>query len=123
VAAELALAGARDRAEQAGFAERFGLSALLARHPLALSGGERQRLALALVAADADARVVLLDEPTVGLDARSRAMLVTLLAERVARGDLVIAATHDARLVALAGERIELGEGRATRAVRAEVAV
>jgi energy-coupling factor transport system ATP-binding protein len=81
------------------------------RHPRDLSGGERQRLALAIVldhAADPPA-VVLLDEPTRGIDHRLRDELVALLA---GLGAAVIVATHDPEFVAAFAERvILLGDG------------
>ena len=58
-----------------------------------LSSGQRRRAALARVIASG-ATVWLLDEPTVGLDARSITALETALAAHRAQGGIVIAATH-----------------------------
>ncbi len=78
--------------------------------PLTLSGGEKERLALACVAA-ANARIVLLDEPTHGLDARGRATLYSFLDE-LARNACVIVATHDDELASRAQTVQRIVEGR-----------
>ena len=79
------------------------------RHPRDVSGGERQRTALGLVL-DADADVLLLDEPTRGMDPRRR----DALAERlVGRPGVTIVATHDAEFAAAFATRVVLlGDGR-----------
>ena len=58
-----------------------------------LSGGEAQRVRLAL-ALVADARLVVLDEPTVGMDVEARRALWTTVRGAVARGKAVLFATH-----------------------------
>jgi energy-coupling factor transporter ATP-binding protein EcfA2 len=85
-------------------------SALLPRHPLALSAGEAERVALAKTLGDAPAsvRLFLLDEPEAHLDRDGRALLVDLLARRVAQGAVVVMATHDERLLALAHSVVRL---------------
>lgn len=60
-----------------------------------LSSGQRRRTALAVVIAS-DAPLWLLDEPTVGLDSASVAALERALAAHLARGGMVVAATHTA---------------------------
>ena len=86
--------------------------ALLARHPLALSAGEAERVALAKTlgrpAGAGPARVYLLDEPEAHLDADGRALLVGLLAQRAAEGAVVVLATHDEGLLALAQSVVRL---------------
>ncbi len=59
-----------------------------------LSAGQQRRLALALAVAHEPA-VVLLDEPTAGLDVQSRVALHDLVRELKARGATVLLATHD----------------------------
>jgi ABC-type Mn2+/Zn2+ transport system ATPase subunit len=67
----------------------------LARSPLrTLSGGQRQRVRLAQALAR-EADLLLLDEPTAGLDAASRHRYLDVLAEERARGATVVTATHD----------------------------
>ncbi|MGI8921131.1 MAG: ABC transporter ATP-binding protein [Solirubrobacteraceae bacterium] len=94
---------------------RGGLSALGARHPRDLSGGERQRLALALVlaAGEGPPAVLLLDEPTRGMDHARRQELVAELAAVAANGTAVLVATHDPELAAACADRVVLlGDGR-----------
>jgi energy-coupling factor transport system ATP-binding protein len=84
-------------------------SPLAARHPRDVSGGERQRSALELVLR-ADADVLLLDEPTRGMDQARRDALAARLRER--RG-VTIVATHDAEFAAAFADRVVLlGDGR-----------
>lgn len=70
------------------------------RHPRDLSEGQRLMLALAVVLAAAPP-LLLLDEPTRGLDYPAKARLITVLRDLAARGHGVVLATHD---VELAGE-------------------
>lgn len=84
-----------------------GLAHLEHANPFSLSGGEQRRLAFA-VALASGRRVLLLDEPTVGLDDTSFEAVAGLIREALARGCAVVAATHDDRLSAMAHERREL---------------
>lgn len=74
-------------------------------HPRDLSEGQRLALALALVLA-AEPRVVLLDEPTRGLDYAAKAVLATILRDLAAAGHAVLVATHDVEFVALAADDV-----------------
>jgi energy-coupling factor transport system ATP-binding protein len=65
------------------------------RHPRDLSVGERERVALAAALA-AGPRVLLLDEPTRGVDPARRAALAALLRRHAAAGGAAVVATHDA---------------------------
>jgi len=93
-----------------------GLTALVDRHPRELSGGERQRLALAMVEASPEndlPAVVLLDEPTTGLDLARRDELTERLKKLCDHGVAVMVATHDAEFAAATASRvILLGEGK-----------
>jgi heme exporter protein A len=73
--------------------EALGLSALASLPGRVLSTGQRRRLALARLAL-APARLWLLDEPSLGLDAASVSRLGTLLARHRAAGGAILAATH-----------------------------
>ena len=83
----------------AEYLERFGLKELSARDPLDLSGGERQRLALAkLLSGNPD--VLLLDEPTKGMDAAAKREFAGMLRELTAQGMSALLVTHDTELAA-----------------------
>ncbi|WP_275542299.1 ATP-binding cassette domain-containing protein [Brachybacterium vulturis] len=87
--------------------ERAGLAHLAGAHPHRLSGGEQRRLATAAALAQSPDLLVL-DEPTVGLDARRRRDVQALLADAADRGCAVLVATHDPELIAAAADRFEL---------------
>lgn len=92
--------------------EALGLTAYADRYPRDLSVGERQRVALAAVLV-ADPEIILLDEPTRGLDYRQKEALATFLQGEKVRGRTVIMATHDVELVAACADRvILLGDGQ-----------
>ena len=85
-------------------------------HPRDLSEGQRLALALALVLAPAP-RVVLLDEPTRGLDYNAKAELAVILRDLAAEGHAVLVATHDVEFVAtVADEVVVLAEGEVVSA-------
>lgn len=67
-------------------------------HPYDLSGGQQQLLALAKLLL-VKPRVLLLDEPTKGLDMAARCAVCELLDEVAAEGATVVVATHDLELV------------------------
>ncbi|HYI61828.1 MAG TPA: ATP-binding cassette domain-containing protein [Acidimicrobiales bacterium] len=91
--------------------DRLGLAGLADRHPRSLSTGERQRVAVAAVAAGG-AEVLLLDEPTRGIDAASRAALERAVTGHAAAGGTVVVATHDVELAARCATRaVVLGGG------------
>ncbi|QQC60321.1 ATP-binding cassette domain-containing protein [Rothia kristinae] len=79
--------------------ERCGLTGVRERHPLELPGAGRRLLGIACALAR-DTPVLLLDEPTVGMDAAGRRILLRLLRERAAAGGIVLVSTHDAELIA-----------------------
>ena len=92
--------------------ETLDLTAHADRYPRDLSVGERQRVALAAVLV-ADPEIILLDEPTRGLDYRQKESLAAFLQREKARGRTVIMATHDVELVATCADRvILLGDGQ-----------
>ncbi len=94
--------------------EAFGLTALADRYPRDLSSGERQRAALAATLAGSPA-LVLLDEPTRGMDTAARRSLAAAVHALAVHGAAVVVATHDTDLVAeLADRTIALRDGRAT---------
>ncbi|MFZ0323259.1 MAG: ATP-binding cassette domain-containing protein, partial [Actinomycetes bacterium] len=74
-------------------------------HPRDLSEGQRLALALAVVVAS-DPPLLLLDEPTRGLDYPTKRRLVAVLEARAATGRAVVLATHDVELVADVASRV-----------------
>ena len=75
-------------------AASLGLSGLDGRHPYDLSGGQRQLLALAKLLLIGP-ELLLLDEPTKGLDLTSRRIIARALRDHAEAGGTVIMATHD----------------------------
>jgi energy-coupling factor transport system ATP-binding protein len=96
---EAALAVDGDVRRGAAALEEVGLAWATARHPRDLSSGERERLALAAVAV-AEPDLLILDEPTRGLDPDRKARLGAWLQEYAASGKAVLLATHDRDLPA-----------------------
>ncbi len=85
--------------------DRLGLSGLAASYPRDLSVGQRQRVALGAVTVTRP-RLLLLDEPTRGMDYPAKRELVRLLREWQAEGAGVMLVTHDVELAAQAADRI-----------------
>ena len=91
--------------------ERLDIHAL-ARHPFAaLSGGQQQRALLAQGLAR-QAGLLLLDEPTTGLDAASSLRIRTVLREEAARGVAVVCVSHDSAVIDEADAVNALSDGR-----------
>jgi iron complex transport system ATP-binding protein len=76
-----------------------------------LSGGERQRVLLARAFA-ADAPLLLLDEPTVHLDAPHQRRLIRSLRDRARRGFTVLSVLHDVTLALAADRLVVLADGQ-----------
>ncbi|MFE9253712.1 ABC transporter ATP-binding protein [Streptomyces sp. NPDC006879] len=74
-------------------------------HPRDLSEGQRLVLALALVLTG-HPPLILLDEPTRGLDYAAKARLVEVLRARAAQGHAIVLATHDVELAAELADRV-----------------
>lgn len=83
-----------DEAVAREHAASLGLSGLDGRHPYDLSGGQRQLLALAKLLLIGP-ELLLLDEPTKGLDLASRRIIARALRDHAEAGGAVIMATHD----------------------------
>lgn len=89
-------------------AARLRLTHLLDANPFTLSGGEKRRLSVASALATAP-KILILDEPTFGQDARTWAELVDLIRELLAGGTAIISITHDEDYTAaLGGNHITL---------------
>lgn len=83
----------------------LGIVHLAARHPRDLSAGERLLAAVAATVAT-DAKVLLLDEPTRGLDTHTKERLSAFLRAYAARDRAVLFASHDVELVAEVATRV-----------------
>jgi heme exporter protein A len=89
--------------------ERLGLGGLAEVPAAWLSAGQRRRLGLARLLL-AERRLWLLDEPTVSLDAGAVETLARMVAEHLARGGFLVAATH-IPLGLSAARELRLGAG------------
>jgi len=96
------------------FAEALGAESLLDRFPRGMSKGQRQKSGL-LVATARPFELLLLDEPTTGLDEASRLKLVEVLGTLGERGIMVVSSTHDADLLASADEVVRVADGTLQR--------
>lgn len=83
-----------DRNAVARAMERVDVTAIAGKHLAELSGGQRQRVFVAQGLAQ-EADLLLLDEPTTGLDVLSREAIGRAVADEVARGATVVVTTHD----------------------------
>ena len=91
--------------------ERLGITRLAKRPFAALSGGQRQRALLAQgLAGRAD--LLLLDEPTTGLDSESGERIRALLRAEARRGAAVVCVSHDPAVIGAADRVIHLADGR-----------
>lgn len=86
---------------------RFRLEDYRSQYPRSLSGGEKQRVALASVLA-IQPKILILDEPTRGMEYRLKSDLMSLLREYAGQGNAVILVTHDVETVAEHADRVIL---------------
>ena len=92
--------------------EMFGIGAIRDRAPYELSGGEKKKVAIASMMV-MDPQILLLDEPTAGLDPRSSRALVDAIIEAEESGKTVVTATHDLHVVSEIARRVLVfGEDR-----------
>jgi zinc/manganese transport system ATP-binding protein len=99
--------GREDRQLVAHWMCELGLEPLASRRLGELSGGQRQRVLLAQ-AFSQQASVLLLDEPTTGLDTATTAQVIGHLGLLAHSGVTVIAATHDPAVIAAADHQLSL---------------
>jgi ABC-2 type transport system ATP-binding protein len=81
------------RSEAQSLLERFDLGEKARSRPGKLSGGQQQRLAIALAMIN-DPEIILLDEPTTGLDPQSRRMLWASIRGLQSQGRTIVLTTH-----------------------------
>lgn len=102
--------GRREPDEVFDLLSRFGLGPHSSDHPRDLSAGEQLLVATAAIVATG-ASVLLLDEPTRGLDHEAKDLLGRFLRDFASRGGAVMFATHDVELVAAVADRVVLLAG------------
>ena len=103
--------GAPERAAVDQAMDVLGLADLAKRQLGELSGGQRQRVLLAQGLVQGS-QLLVLDEPTAGVDAQTQVHIRDVIAQEVARGVTVIEATHSDADAAQAGRIVTLAEGR-----------
>ena len=86
------------KARTASLAETLSITHLLDRSPHQLSVGEKRKVAFATVLA-MDPDVLLLDEPTAGLDPQTSTHLIEMLSTAAGSGKTVVTATHDLHII------------------------
>ncbi|MCZ4080038.1 zinc ABC transporter ATP-binding protein AztA [Rhodococcus sp. H36-A4] len=106
----LGRAGSADRKSVDAAIARLRLTELHSRRLSTLSGGQRQRALLAQSLVECG-DLVLLDEPTTGLDMEAREIIDGVIDDEAARGAIVVMATHDADDARRAHATIMLGRG------------
>lgn len=91
--------------------ELVGLQHRATHFPSQLSGGEQQRVAFARALAN-DPPLLLIDEPTGNLDAKTSAKITQILAGLRDDGKTIITATHDEQIFTLANQKLLLENGK-----------
>ena len=116
VFAGLQAADAQDKA--AALLGRVGLGDRLLHKPVQMSGGQQQRVAIARALAN-DPAILLADEPTGNLDARTGTAIIELLRDlNTTEGVTVITATHDHKMLAVSDRIAWIRDGKLERYVR-----
>ena len=87
--------------------ETFGISHLLNQHPYDLSGGELQRAGIAKIML-LNPKILLLDEPTKGLDAYAKEEIGKILKKLTSEGITIIMVTHDIEFSAMYADKCAL---------------
>ena len=104
-------------AEAEQLLKRFGMWECRNRHPFSLSGGQMQKLSL-MIAYLSPKQIVVLDEPTAGLDAKSLQSCAELIRE-MQQKKLIFVITHDLELIAqVCTSYLCLSEGKVNQKVR-----
>jgi putative ABC transport system ATP-binding protein len=110
------------RAISSGLLGMLGLEHRVDHMPAALSGGQKQRVAIARAVVNKP-RLILADEPTAALDAKSGEIVVSLLKRLAHSGSAILVVTHDQRIMSQGDRVIHMKDGRiASDVCRGEVA-
>lgn len=102
---------AQDRKDAGHLLDRLGIAAFRGRHIRALSGGQQQRVFLAR-ALIRNPHLLILDEPTSGVDIKTRDDVLHLLTDLNAEGVTVLLSTHEINAVATHLPRVVCVRGR-----------
>ena len=97
----------KDKGEVEAMAELCQVSALLGQHPYDLSGGEQQRGALAKVLLTKP-RLLLLDEPTKGIDSFFKETFAQILMDLKKQGITILMVSHDVEFCARYADRVSM---------------
>lgn len=108
---------AKEKAQEA--LNEVGLSNRMYNLPKKLSGGQKQRVAIAR-ALVTDPSMILCDEPTASLDAKSAEVIMQELKSLATNGKAVIIVTHDLRLRKFADKVIYVEEGHVSDTIKNE---
>lgn len=90
--------------------ERVGLSGRMHHVPSELSGGQKQRVAIARALIN-NPSIILADEPTGALDAKTTTEIMTLLTELNDQGCTIVVITHEDEVAEYCGRRVWLRDG------------
>jgi putative ABC transport system ATP-binding protein len=107
---EAGMKGAARKARARELLEYVGLGKREGHRPSQLSGGEQQRVAIARALANTP-KIVLADEPTGELDARTGAEMIALFERLNADGTTIVVVTHDEDLASAARRVIHMRDG------------
>jgi len=98
---------AQKQAKIAAMVTQLGIEHVLEQHPFDLSGGEQQKVALAKVLLN-EPKILLLDEPTKGMDGASKRVFAEILQQLKAQGLTIFIVTHDVEFSAEFADRAAL---------------
>ena len=109
--AEAKVPAAERRARAAELLTYVGLGARLNHRPSEMSGGEQQRVAIARALSNRPA-LLLADEPTGELDAKTGTEIIALFRQLNADGTTIVVVTHDEDLANAARHKVHMRDGR-----------
>lgn len=109
--AEAKVPAAERRARAAELLTYVGLGARLNHRPSEMSGGEQQRVAIARALSNRPS-LLLADEPTGELDARTGTEIIALFQQLNADGTTIVVVTHDEDLANAARHKVHMRDGR-----------
>ncbi len=91
------------------YLKKLGISDLKNKYPYEISGGEAKRVSIIRALLN-DPKILILDEPTTGLDKKTGKIIFDFIDEYVKKGNTVIIASHDESLENYGVETIMLGD-------------